>query len=383
MSKLATLPLRLINRWVKLCTGREMRAALDEEQYRQQILVITGLFWLLTVAAVTAAIPLLMDMTPRGEIAATGLLLSTSLSVLASVLILRLLGNRILALHTLLLVYTAAFTIACVYFGGTRSPTYALLILTPVLAGIAGSVWASLFWGSLVMLVWVTLLVVERLGMQFEQIIQPQNYNMAIAVAYVAMGVAVNSIIMVYAEMNKALRTTLKAANRELGFLSSHDDLTGLRNRRFYDERLARSLERAEETSSKLALIVCDLNGFKMINDTYGHGVGDMVLASLGERLQSRIRESDLVARLGGDEFAVLLENAAGTGAAEEVARKLTEAVAEPITVRRTELSVTASCGVALYPEHGTSPIELQETADRAMYRAKQRGSSIAVAGRD
>ena len=379
MSNLTALPARLINRWVKLCTGREMQEALDEEHYRQQILVTTSLFWLLTVAAVTVAIPLLIDMTPRGQVAARVLLLTTSLSVLGSILVLRLMGNRILALHMLLLVYTAAFTIACVQFGGTRSPTYALLILTPVLAGIAGSVWASLFWGFLVMLIWITLLMLERLGVQFEQIIEPKNYNIAIAVAYIAMGVAVTSIIMVYAEMNKALRTTLKAANRELDYLSSHDDLTGLRNRRFYDDRLSRSLERAAERAGSLALIVFDLNDFKLINDTYGHGVGDIVLASLGERLRTRFRETDLVARLGGDEFAVLLEDATGAEAAE-VAMKLAAAVAEPITVRNAALSVTASCGIAMFPDHGNTQRKLEDAADQAMYRAKQQGSTVVVA---
>lgn len=378
MSNLTELPLWLIKRWVKLCTGREMRAALDEEHYRQQILAITSLFWLLTVAAVTAAIPLLMDLSPRGQLAARGLLLATSLSVMASVVLLRLMRNRILALHMLLLVYTAAFTFACVYFGGTRSPTYALLILTPVLAGIAGSVWASLFWGSLVMLIWITLLALERMGIQFQQIIQPQNYNLAITVAYIAMGVAVSSIIMVYAEMNKALRTTLKAANRELDYLSFHDDLTGLRNRRFYDERLARSLERADRKSSGLSLIVFDLNGFKRINDTHGHGVGDLVLSSLGERLRLRIRESDLIARLGGDEFAVILEDVSEPAAAEEVARKLAATVAQPITVRKAALSVSASFGIALFPEHGSTQGELEEAADQAMYKAKRQGGGVA-----
>ena len=381
MSKLTTLPARFLNSWVKLCTGREMQEALDEEHYRQQILVITSLFWLLTVLAVTVAIRVFIDLSPEGVVAATALLLSTSLSVLACILILRLMGNRILALHMLLFVYTAAFTVACVHFGGTRSPTYALLILTPVLAGIAGSVWASMFWGTLVMLIWITLLVLERLGVQFQQIIQPQNYNLAIAISYIAMGTAVSSINMVYAEMNKALRTTLKSTNRELDYLSSHDDLTGLRNRRFYDERMARSLERARELSGGLALFMFDLNDFKAINDTHGHGVGDMVLASLGERLQASIRGADLIARLGGDEFAVIVEDLSDPESARHIAHKLLEAVEQPISVRWAMLSVGASCGVALFPTHGTSQTELEEAADRAMYRAKHEGLGVAIAG--
>lgn len=380
MSKLSALPMRLLNSWVRLCTGHYLQDALDEEHYRQQILAVTCLFWLFTVVAVSVAMHLLIDMNPRGEIAARTLLLATGASVLVSMLVLRLLDNRIAAMHLLLLVYTAAFTVACVYFGGTGSPTYALLILTPVLAGIVGSVRATLFWSILVTLIWGTFLVLERVGMQFEQIILPQNYNVAITLSYMAMGAAVTSIIIVYAEMNKALRNNLQAANRELDYLSLHDDLTGLRNRRFYDDRLDRCLARAAARSGKLALLMFDLDEFKAINDTHGHGVGDIVLAALGKRLPQRIRETDLIARLGGDEFALIIEDVESEAAVFGIAEKVVAAVEEPITVRKASLSVGASCGVALYPQHGTTREALEEAADQALYRAKERSSSVVVA---
>lgn len=357
-----------------------MQDALDEEHYRQQILVITTLLWLLTVVALTFISPLLIDMSPEGRFAATMLFIATGVSVLISMLVLRFLDNRIIALHMLLLIYTGAFTVACVYFGGTASPTYALLILAPVMAGIAGSTSAGIFWGSLVMLIWFTLLTLERIGVQFQQIILPQNYNVAITVAYAGMSVAVTSIIMAYAQMNKTLRTTLKKANQELGFLSSHDELTGLRNRRFYHEHMGRCLERSTETSRTLGLIVFDLNHFKLINDTYGHGVGDIVLAELGKRLQSQIRGNDLIARTGGDEFAVVLENVSGKNELVRVAEKVAAVVGQPITVRREALAVSASCGVALFPEHGSEQKQLEERADQAMYLAKQSGESVVIA---
>jgi diguanylate cyclase (GGDEF)-like protein len=370
---------RALEAWIGLCTGGREQTALDEEHYRQRILAITSLFLLVTVIALTIILPLVLDMSPEGTFAANLLLVATGTSVLISMLVLRHLDNRILAMHLLLLAYTSAFTVACVYFGGTRSPTYAMLLLAPVMAGVIGSMSATVFWGSLVMLTWVTILLLERVGVQFEQIIAPQNYNVAIAVAYAAMGVSVSSVIMVYAEINKRLRTTLKKANEELGFLSSHDDLTGLYNRRFYDQGMARSLERADELGKTLGLIMIDLDDFKRINDTYGHGVGDILLAQLGRRLRHEVRESDLVARLGGDEFALVLEDVHSIEEVQLIAEKLLQAVREPVLVRGRHLALSASYGVALYPHHGDSQQAIEESADKAMYSAKHSAKPVAL----
>lgn len=370
---------RALERWIRLCTAGRQREVLDEEHYRQRILAVTSLFWLVTVIALTLILPLLIDMSPEGSFAATLLFVATGASVLISMLVLRHLDNRILAMHMLLLVYSSAFTIACVYFGGTRSPTYALLLLAPVMAGIVGSMSATAFWGSLVILIWVTILLLERVGVQFEQIIAPQNYNVAITISYAAMGVAVSSVIMVYAEINKRLRTTLKKTNEELGFLSSHDDLTGLYNRRFYDQGMARSLERADDLGKPLGLIMIDLDGFKNINDTYGHGVGDILLAQLGRRLRHQVRETDLVARLGGDEFALVLEDVHSTAEVQVIAEKLLQTVKEPVLVRGRHLALDASYGIALYPNHGDNQKAVEESADKAMYSAKHANDPVAL----
>ena len=367
---------RGLERWVALCTGREQNEILDEEHYRQGILATTSLFWLLTVIALTFISPRVIDMTPEGSFAATLLFVATGFSVLASMLVLRHLGNRILALHLLLVVYTGAFTLACVYFGGTRSPTYALLLLAPVMAGIAGSMTATVFWSGLVLLIWIFILALERFGVEFRQIIAPQNYNIAITIAYAAMGVAVTSVIMVYAEMNKQLRITLKEANEELGILSSHDDLTGLHNRRSYSQGMARSLERARELGKPLGLIMLDLDHFKRINDTHGHGVGDILLTRLGGRLQQQMRETDLIARLGGDEFAIVLEDVHDAAEVRAIAEKVLVTVREPVEVRGEQLALEASYGIALYPDHGDSQEAIEERADKSMYSAKHMGES-------
>ena len=298
MSNVLSYMTRLRDWWIALCTGRDPLRPLDEEHYRQRILAITSFFWLLTVIIVTVVTPLIIDLSPEGRLAATSLFVTTGFSVLISILILRYLNNRIAALHMLLLVYTGAFAIACAYFGGTSSPTYALLILAPVMAAIVGGTGAGLFWTSLVLLIWTVILGLERLGMQFQQIIVPQNQNFAITIAYGAMGLAVVSIIMVYAEMNKHLRQALQNANSELDYLSTHDDLTGLYNRRFYEQRVTRSLERAQSLGKTVGLLMFDLNDFKEINDTFGHLAGDATLETVAERLTAVLPDNSIIGRL-------------------------------------------------------------------------------------
>ena len=376
MSNVLSYMTRLRDWWIALCTGRDPLRPLDEEHYRQRILAITSFFWLLTVIIVTVVTPLIIDLSPEGRLAATSLFVTTGFSVLISILILRYLNNRIAALHMLLLVYTGAFAIACAYFGGTSSPTYALLILAPVMAAIVGGTGAGLFWTSLVLLIWTVILGLERLGMQFQQIIVPQNQNFAITIAYGAMGLAVVSIIMVYAEMNKHLRQALQNANSELDYLSTHDDLTGLYNRRFYEQRLTRSLERAQSLGKTVGLLMFDLNDFKEINDTHGHGMGDALLIKLGERLRTQVRDTDLIARLGGDEFVVIMENMRSPEDLPAIAAKLVAAVEQPVKVRNMTLALSVSCGVALYPQDGMNREALEEKADKAMYQAKRRSSS-------
>lgn len=369
--------------WIRLNTGRSEQADLDEEQYRQRILATTSLLWLTIVIALTIITPLLLDLSPKGRLAATMLFIATGVGVLVSMLVLRYLNNRIAAMHLLLLVYTGAFTLACAYFGGTKSPTYALLILAPAMAGIVGSIRATLFWSLLVLLIWVTYLCLERIGIPFPQIIKPQNYNIAITLAYGAMGAALIGIIVAYAELNKRLRDSLTSVNRELEFLSAHDALTGLPNRRSYDERLTLSLARAKRQGEKVGLLMFDLNGFKAINDTHGHSTGDWLLKEVAQRLKSSVREIDLVARLGGDEFAVVADNIKSNKDLAVIALKLQKAIEQPARVNNQELSFGASFGVAIYPDHATEQTELEELADKAMYRAKKAGSNTACAGSD
>jgi diguanylate cyclase (GGDEF)-like protein len=294
--------------------------------------------------------------------------------------ILRLLDDRIMSLNVMLFIFCGAFAAACFVFGGSESPTYPLLIMAPAMAAIVGSASLSVSWGLLVLAFWVAVVQAERHGVQFEQIIVPENHSMAMMMAYTAMAMSVVSIIIIYAEMNKALRLNLQATNSELDHLSSHDQLTRLPNRRFYDERMALALQRAAELDGMTGLLFLDLNEFKKINDTHGHGAGDKLLIAVAQRLQNSLRETDLVARLGGDEFVAVLEDVKSPEEVTRIAHKLSQAIEQPLYIRQQILSLSASIGVAIFPLDGRQKQELEEKADRAMYLAKKRGLSVALA---
>ena len=153
-----------------------------------------------------------------------------------------------------------------------------------------------------------------------------------------------------------------------------YDSLTNLPNRALFADRLSQSLSKAKRLKEGLALLFVDLDHFKPINDTLGHDVGDQVLKQISERLTSCVREMDTVARLGGDEFTVILESIRQPQGAALIAHKINQAVQKPIYVEEQEFYLSASIGISLYPENGTTIDELVKAADTAMYRVKQEG---------
>lgn len=179
--------------------------------------------------------------------------------------------------------------------------------------------------------------------------------------------------------LERAIRYALtrRRQAQRLSRLAQHDDLTGLANRALLHDRLERALGWARRHERIAAVMVLDLNGFKTVNDRLGHVAGDRLLALMAKRLSGRLRETDTVARLGGDEFALVVENLGKPEHAGLVARKLLEAVILPATIDAHEVAVTASLGVALYPQDGNSGAALLREADRAMYRAKAEGGNL------
>ncbi len=165
-----------------------------------------------------------------------------------------------------------------------------------------------------------------------------------------------------------------KAYQQKIEHLATHDVLTDLPNRMLLEDRIKVAIARADRESQLLALLFIDLDRFKLINDTLGHAMGDALLKAVAQRITSLLRRSDTVSRVGGDEFVVLMENTNSIEAAANLANKIISEVARPYTIDGHELMVTASAGIALYPNHAHTPEDLTRMADTAMMMAKRDG---------
>ena len=165
----------------------------------------------------------------------------------------------------------------------------------------------------------------------------------------------------------------LQNENETLAHQASHDSLTNLPNRAYFEARLTRTLRSLNNVSEKVAVLFLDSDRFKDINDTYGHAAGDAVLVAVATRVRAQLREDDVVARLGGDEFAILLSPLHKIADAQRIAGKIIASMLEPIELPGQSSVVTSlSIGIAVYPEHGATPDSLLCAADLAMYQAKR-----------
>ena len=158
--------------------------------------------------------------------------------------------------------------------------------------------------------------------------------------------------------------------------LALHDALTGLPNRRLLEDRISKATERARRNQTNVVMMYIDLDGFKQVNDTWGHDFGDELLKLVAQRLTDTARGEDTVARLGGDEFMIVLEDVAHTEEIHMPAKKLIEAIAAPYFIKGREINVTTSMGISFYPEHSISIDALVSLADQALYEAKRLGKN-------
>lgn len=166
----------------------------------------------------------------------------------------------------------------------------------------------------------------------------------------------------------------LKENEEKIKHLAYFDPLTGLPNRRLLDDRLNMAIAHAHRSGSTLAVMFLDLDRFKRINDSLGHGVGDELLKVISQRLQGAIREDDTVARMGGDEFVLVITESGDADGAIATARQIIDALQLPTTIEGNELVITCSIGISLFPSDGTDSEMLLQNADTAMYRSKDLG---------
>jgi diguanylate cyclase (GGDEF)-like protein len=195
-----------------------------------------------------------------------------------------------------------------------------------------------------------------------------------IAVSVVLFSFAVRSALM--QDTQEKYLSALQESRTELQRQALYDELTGLPNRRLFAERLIQVLAIAERDEHRSALFYLDLDGFKPVNDKFGHLIGDILLKRVAQRMLSRGRKSDTLARMGGDEFTWLVSHISNKDQAAQLAEEMLRTVSEPYEIEGLTISITASIGICLFPDNATEPAALIQQADSAMYSVKRAGKN-------
>lgn len=181
---------------------------------------------------------------------------------------------------------------------------------------------------------------------------------------------------IVHARTRHLLEHELHESHQRLRALAENDSLTGLANRYYFDESLRTAIPRANRLNDQLALLFLDLDNFKIINDSLGHDAGDQLLKEIARRLLHVVRNGDIVCRLGGDEFAILAHNFESQEPIIQLAERILDELRRPVLLRNNEHFISASVGVATYPDAGNNATDMLKAADLAMYRAKRDGKN-------
>lgn len=316
-------------------------------------------------------------------------LLATSLSVgaktLGGVIVVELILLYTLALVTfrrrhsyllsgniaVLAVYVAVLSGVLLTGGYEHSPIMPLWIVVPVFVFPLAGPRSGMVWAIVVFLSMICLLLAHTLGFRAWQVADRNTLLMIARVLPIVLCFMVVIALIIYERVNEQLHRWLREERQRFAFKASHDSLTDLPNREEFYSRLDAALREAGQKKQQIALVYIDLDGFKPINDTYGHYAGDKVLKITSQRLREVIRHTDVAARLGGDEFALILHGVQKRSDIDMALNKLLYTLAIPIDIEGREVQVRASAGVAIFPQDGQDPLTLCRLADGAMYQAK------------
>ena len=278
--------------------------------------------------------------------------------------------------------HCAEITVLCTYVGvivgvatsggPLESPAMPLLVIPIVLAFTLGEKYSGLLWSSIVFLSHIAMIGIDRWLFKFPQLLDLSKFLTLHLTHWLVNYFAIIFLMLVFEAITQRLKQERDAERDRYAFLAAHDPLTGLANRSMFDSQLTRALASSDRNKNIAGLVMIDLDGFKPVNDTLGHDIGDKILCEIADRLTNLLRKADTIARVGGDEFAVILENVASPPGIDIVAQRIVDEIGKPYDILPKGMQVTASVGVAMYPDHTRDDNQLRVFADRAMYAAKK-----------
>lgn len=311
--------------------------------------------------------------TRLGTILGTVLCFSALCGYVVCLLILRLRGAYNIAAHTTIAVTSASVIGGVLLSGGPlAAPAITMNLLPIMMAFILIDKRGALVWTFIIMTVHIILVLAHITGVRYLQLLAPDMLALQHLAHWLMAYAAMVGLMYAVETLNNRLKRERDVEHQRFEHLATHDPLTNLANRLQFDQNLHKAISRSRRNHKPFGLLMIDLDGFKPINDTLGHDAGDTVLQEISLRLRNTVRDIDTVARIGGDEFAVILEDVSTISKIPPIAEKLCQALQEPIEQLAEQPSVSASIGIAAYPDHALDKARLLKCADIAMYEAKQ-----------
>lgn len=280
-----------------------------------------------------------------------------------------------LTLATHIAVATTSISIFCgamLSGGPLEAPAMVMVLLPIMMAFILLNKTMGLLWTCIIMTAHIISVLLHIAGYRFPQLLPDDMLALQHLAHWLMAYAAIVALMFIFDTINRQLRSELDEERQRYAYLASHDPLTHLANRLYFEQNLNKAISRSRRNQQLFALLMIDLDKFKPINDTLGHDAGDIALCEISQRLRQAVRDIDTVARLGGDEFGIILEDIKDAGAIYPIVEKLRHRLQLPITQLEGQPSVGGSIGVAIYPTHSMDKAELLKLADTAMYCAKR-----------
>ncbi len=320
-----------------------------------------------------------IDLAPELRRMAVGITSLTFVGYTLTLIVFKLSGNVRIASNCFLLVLVITIFPPVLITGGyQQSPIVQMYLLIPVSAFLLTGLINGLIWMSFTVACVVSLAIAYQANWLHVQLMEDQqSIELLRIMLNIMLFAMVAGVLIVYELINENLHKKLNEEKSKFEHRASHDALTSLPNRFEFFRRLNNGLIECANRQQKLAVVYIDLDGFKPVNDQYGHHTGDLLLKTIASRLQAVLRLSDTIARLGGDEFALILPGIHVPADINLVMDKVLQTIKQPIEIEtdngaKQTIQVFGSAGISVYPDHSEDVDTLCKYADSAMYRAKE-----------